>query len=157
MWWVERPPTYFEPNVDRRPCNVHMCSFQCAAGTCHFSHPRTVTLAYIPVCGRRVTLLCTHGQWYSCTLQCAARACHFLHPWPVTLLNISVCGTCVPLLAPMASDTRIHFRVRQARVTSYTHGQGHSCGSPLTLLATSDSIIFQRAWQQTRQTGVELI
>ena len=62
-----------EQNVDQRLCNVHACSlqhvagratsctlllectFQCAAGACHFSHP--VTNMYISVCGRRVPLL----------------------------------------------------------------------------------------------------
>ena len=113
------------------------------AGACHFLHSRPVTLVYISVCARRVSLLapmasstrvhlivwqaratsCPHGQWHSCAFQCAACACHFLRSWAVALLYISVCGRRVPLLAPTASDTRVHFSVRQARATSCTHGQ----------------------------------
>ena len=139
MWWVERPLANFEPNVDKRPCNVHVCSFQCAAGACNFSYPWPVTLVYISLCGRRVSLLatvtsdtrvhfivrqarknsCNHSQRRSYTFQCAAGACHFLQPWPVTLVYISACGRRVPFLAPMASDIRrVHFSVRHARATS---------------------------------------
>ena len=96
MWWTERSPT----------------TSQVWPGGCEIYTRFRVNVGQV-----RATS-CTRGQWHSCTFQCVAGAYHFLHPWPVTLVYISVCGRRVPLLAPMASDTRAHFSVRQARVTS---------------------------------------
>ena len=66
---------------------------------------------------------------------------HFLHPWPVILVYISVGGRRVPFLHP-CPVTFMYISV---------------CGRRVPLLATSDSLTFQRARQQTRQTGVELL
>ena len=38
LWWVERPTTDFEPNVDRQPCNAHVRLFQRGASAYHFLH-----------------------------------------------------------------------------------------------------------------------
>ena len=146
-----------------------------------------MTLVYISVCGRRVSLLAsTHGQWHSCTFQCAAGVCQFLHqwpcdtrthfsvgrrvpllaPWPVTLMYVSVCGRCLWLLAPVASDTRVHFSMgpeympflahqasdtrvhfslRQALAISCSHGQCHSC----TFQCVTGACRFLHPWSAT--------
>ena len=59
-------PTYKCDELSARPLTssqTSTCSrvmYTCVhsrSGTCHFLHPRPVTLVYIPACGRRVALL----------------------------------------------------------------------------------------------------
>ena len=71
-----------EPNMNRRLCNIHTCSFQCTARWCHLLHPvaRCVHFSmrqapdtsctqlsgvYISMCGRQQTLLARSDSYFS--------------------------------------------------------------------------------------------